>query len=147
MKNSLKLTKTENAGLVAAWIAALILAGWLLFFFTDTIQNNTLVDSANRVLEQAGDVRRLERRTLGRNSLGTWHRVVGGARAESGRAGQALIFSIMDNGIFVPCIAFVDVGGEVNLFPLNSHAREVFPRIPEGVVDVYLKRIAKEAQR
>jgi hypothetical protein len=144
-KNPKNLTNMENAGLVAAWIMGLILAGWLLFFLTRHIQTNTLARAVNKTLAQTEEVRRLELEPLGGNSLGTWFPVVGAE--ESGGGDRALLFSIIDNGIFAPCVAFVLNDGAIEILPLNNHAKAVFPRIPGGVIDMYRKRIEQEAAR
>lgn len=135
----------KNTGVVLAWIVGALFVGWLLFFFTRSIQSDVFIQAVNKTLTQAEDTRRVEKDILGRTSLGNWHRFVG---ANGEVEGKALLFSIFDNGILVPCIAFVPVGGEnagkIEILPLNNHARAVFPYIHQGEIDIYCRRIEKE---
>ncbi|MDR0374922.1 MAG: hypothetical protein LBH85_04285 [Treponema sp.] len=135
----------KNAGIVLAWIAGSLLAGWLLFFFTRSLQSDVFIQAVNKTLMQAEDTRRVEKNMLGRTSLGNWHRFVD---ADGQVEGNALLFSIFDNGILVPCIAFVPITGEnagkIEILPLNNHARAVFPYIHQGEIDIYRRRIEKE---
>jgi hypothetical protein len=135
----------KNIGIVCAWIAGLLLCIWLLFFLTRSVQNDTLIRAINKTLAQTEDARRLDKGFLGRTSLGNWYRFTG----TSGEfEGKAFLFSIIDNGILVSCLAFVpDIGeaaGKIELLPLSNHGRAVFGAIHHGVIDIYLRRIEKE---
>jgi hypothetical protein len=135
----------KNTGIVLAWIAGSLFFGWLLFFLTRSLQGDMFIQAVNKTLSQTEETRRVEKNLLGRTSLGNWHRFVG---ANGEVEGKALLFSIFDNGIMVPCIAFVPAGGEnagkIEILPLNNHARAVFPHIHQGELDIYRRRIEKE---
>ncbi|MDR1220315.1 MAG: hypothetical protein LBK73_12005 [Treponema sp.] len=135
----------KNTGIVLAWIAGTLFVGWLLFFSTRSLQSDMFIQAVNKTLTQAEDVRRVEKELLGRTSLGNWYRFVG---ANGEVEGNALLFSMFDNGILVPCIAFVSIAGEnagkIEILPLNNHARAVFPYIHQGEIDIYRRRIEKE---
>lgn len=126
----------KQIGIAVAWIAGLVLAGGLLFFFTQSTQNDIFVENVNKVLAQSGSTRQLGKTVAARTPLGAWYPI-------ENSADRAFVFSIMHNGIFVPCIAFTSGGKEIEIFPLNNHAETVFPDIPKGVINVYSKRIEK----
>jgi hypothetical protein len=135
----------KNTGIVCAWIAGLLLCLWLLFFLTRSVQNDALIQAVNKTLAQTEDTRRLDKEVLGRTSLGTWYRFTG---TSGGFEGKALLFSIIDNGILVSCLAFIPGTGEtadkIGVLPLSNHARAVFNGIHRGVIDTYIRRIEKE---
>jgi hypothetical protein len=130
----------KNTGIIAGWIAGILLLGWLLSFFTTPLRNNALIQSVNRVLPQTGDTRRLERLLpKSASGVGNWYAV-------SGSESEAVVFSIMDNGVFISCVAFVD-SEKVEIVPLDGHAQSVFKRLPEGVINLYKHRIEKEYKK
>ncbi|MDR0556836.1 MAG: hypothetical protein LBG43_03050 [Treponema sp.] len=135
----------KNTGIALAWIAGILLFGWLLFFLTRSLQVNVFIQAVNKTLAQAEDARHVEKEILGKTSLGNWRRFVG---ATGEVEGNALLFSMFDNGILILCIAFVPATGEnagkVEILPLNNHARAVFPYIHQGEIDIYRRRIEKE---
>jgi hypothetical protein len=135
----------KNTGVVLAWIVGALLVGWVLFFFTRSLQGDVFIRAVNKTLTQAEDTRRVESDLLGRTSLGVWYRFVG---VNGEVEGKALLFTIFDNGILVPCIAFVPIAGEnagkIEILPLNNHARAVFPHIHQGELDIYRRRIEKD---
>jgi hypothetical protein len=130
----------KNTGITAAWIAGILLLGWLLFFFTTPLRNNALIQSVNRALSQTEETRRLERLLpKSASGLGNWYTV-------SGSENKAIVFSIMNDGMLIPCIAFV--GSEkVEIVPLDGHAQSVFKRLPEGTINLYKQRIEKEYKK
>ncbi|MDR2194855.1 MAG: hypothetical protein LBP19_10425 [Treponema sp.] len=135
----------KNAGIVCAWIAGLLLCIWLLFFFTQSVQNDALIRAVNKTLAHTEDERRLDKEILGRTSLGNWYRFTS---TSGGFEGKALLFSIIDNGILISCLAFVpetgEVAGKIEILPLSNHARAVFNAIHQGVINIYRMRIEKE---
>jgi hypothetical protein len=125
----------KQIGIVASWIAGLVLMSGLLFFFTQNVQNDLFVKNVNTVLAENGEARRLNKTSVVKTSLGVWYRV-------EGREERAFVFYITHNGIFVPCITFT--GEEkIEILPLNNHAKAVFQDIPKGFIAFHLKRIEK----
>jgi hypothetical protein len=102
-----------------------------------------MLRSVNIVLESAGDTRRLERippDVPKRNSLGFWY-------YEEASQNRALVFSIMDDGILQPCLAWVSPEGSViEIFFLRHDeldARDA--TFSQGVIDVYKQRFEQSA--
>jgi hypothetical protein len=71
--------------------------------------------------------------------LGCWYRV-------SGTDSLFFVFSIMRGGILVPCGAEISANGKlVEVIPLGGHARQVMSQIPQGMIQVYVRRIESAA--
>jgi hypothetical protein len=136
----------KNIGILAAWIAGIILFGWFLLFFTQSVRNDRLMRSVNTVLSLSGDTRQLERSTsktrenLGINKFGIWYTV-----ADSDE--RVIVFTIMNDGISIPCIAIIDNDNGIEILPLNSYAKSVYEDIPKGRLDIYIRRIEKEIKK
>jgi hypothetical protein len=125
----------RDIGILAGWIAAFLLVGSLLWFFTRPVRTRLLMESVNRVLEQTGREERLSEALTGLPGrpifLGTWF-------ALEDSEDQALIFPIMVDGLFLPCMAMVSPAGTVaELIPLNTHSRS----IGRGIIKTYIRRI------
>jgi hypothetical protein len=123
-----------------AWVVGILLFCCFLFVITQSVQNTVLIQAINKVLAQTEESRYLGEKIPGRSALGNWYQV---CDARGNPEGKALFFSIMDNGILIPCLAFTS-GDGIDILPLNNHAKAVFKYIPQGVIDMYLRRIEKE---
>jgi len=72
-------------------------------------------------------------------SLGCWYRV---HQSDS----LFYVFTLMQGGILVPCGAEIAQNGKViEIIPLGSHARQIMGRIPQGLIQVYIRRIESAA--
>jgi len=124
------------------WIAALLLVAGICWAITQPIRNRFLVRAVNRVLAESGDARRLgEPAPSGANGSllgGAWFTITGGTGVE----GRVFIFSFIGEGTFFPCAAVMTRDGKLMEFiPLNSHGGRVIRRIPQGILNIYAKRI------
>ncbi|MDR1956393.1 MAG: hypothetical protein LBQ30_06015 [Treponema sp.] len=137
----------KHTGLYIGWIAGILLIGGLLWFFTQSLRTTLLLQTVNRVLATAQDSRRLERfipqsGRWGRIPWGSWYTL-------KDSADQALVFSVMSEGMFLPCMAVVSTAtGKVidhKLVPLTSHAEQTLKHIPRGVINAYIGRIESPA--
>jgi hypothetical protein len=133
----------RGAFLSFAWIASVILAGSLLWFFTQTIRSGALLRAANRVIAQSGETRRL-RAPAGRAAgLGTWftlEELSSGSPAE----GSVLVFTLFAGARTAACAAFVDGrGGFEKFVPLGDYAAQVMEDLPEAVHAVYRERVLR----
>jgi hypothetical protein len=126
----------RNTGIIAMWIAGILLAGWLLFFFTQPICNEILRRSINRLLTENNESDRLLVSPTSVSVAGVWWTVSDPDR-------RAVMFTVIDGGIPVPCIAFVN-GVDIKVEPLNNYAKIVYERLPKGLIDIYIRRIEKE---
>jgi hypothetical protein len=139
--------KTRNITLLAAWIALIVLLGGALWFFTQNLRYSRLLRSVNAVLESAGDTRRLERippDVPKRNALGFWY-------YEETSLDRALVFSVMNDGILQPCLAWFSPEGSVtDVFSLRRDvpvAHDVLDALvvpdvtfSQGIINVYKQR-------
>jgi hypothetical protein len=133
----------RGAFLSFAWIASVIVAGTLLWLFTQSVRTGILVRAANRVIARTGETRRL-RTPAGRAAgLGTWFTLV---EVPSGRPaeGSVLVFTLLSGTRTAACAAFVDGrGGFEKFVPLGDYAAQVMDDLPEAVHAVYRERIAR----
>ena len=121
------------------WVAGLLLAASLLWSLSFPYRAASLMRSANKALEAAGDQRRiashLPRRFARPALMGHWFRL---EESDS----LFFIFVIMHEGILVPCGAEISEDGKaLGIVPLGGHARQLIGRIPQGVIQVYIRRI------
>ena len=133
----------KNTAVCAAWIAALILAGWLLWFFTETPRERELARSVNRILADRGEtivlggVSTKNRRLF---SPGAEFPLVTGDGNPAG--GSFLVFQLISGGTALSCGALIDPQGRVErLIPLGTHGEQIFDRLPAGIMEVYIRRI------
>jgi hypothetical protein len=144
MKNHIALRPPVKGLIVfAGWIAGLILAGVLLWAFTQPARHGMLLNSVNRILGTRGEETRLE------TPLPSW-----GMPGRAVQAGTwfittnpgvwAVIFTIPSGGISTPVLAFFSTDGAAGSFiPLSVHGEAVFRRLPPGHLRVYIRRLEK----
>jgi len=130
--------------ILLGWIAGLLLAASLAWSLSFPYRADSLMKSVNNALEAGGDTRiivsHLPRRFARPSPLGIWYRLY---ESDS----LFFVFVIMHEGILVPC--GVEVNGEgkaVDIVPLGNHARQVIDRIPQGVIQVYIRRVESAAK-
>jgi len=129
--------------ILLGWIAGLLLAASLAWSLSFSYRADSLMHSVNKALEASGDTREvylhLPRRFTRSSPMGLWYRLY---ESDS----LFFVFVIMNEGIFVPCGVELDKDGKaVDIVPLGSHARQIIGRIPQGVIQVYLRRIESVA--
>jgi len=131
--------------LLLGWIIGLTLAAVLLWSLTSQFRSACLMRSANRVLAAQDDPRSLsapmQHPFASPVPMGCWYTI-------EDSPSLFFVFAILRDGILVPCGAEISEKGEVtDLIPLGSHARKVIGRIPQGQVQVYLRRIESAAAK
>jgi hypothetical protein len=135
--------RLKDRGIFLGWIAGLTLAGALLWFCTQPPRTILLLRTINRTLIALGDNRRLaapmSRPPAKPASMGVWYSL---AASES----NMFVFTIIRDGILIPCGAVVSKAGQVEeIIPLGAHAGQVLDRIPQGVMRIYIRRIEAAA--
>ena len=138
----------KDKAILFGWIAGLVLAASLLWGLTFSFRAARLMYSTNRALASMNDDRRLAapmpRQLAGAVPLGSWYSLVVQDSDPAGLASGAtfFVFTIMQNGILVPCGAEISAEGIVtDIIPLGYHARRVLDKIPRGMIQVYINRI------
>ena len=133
----------KDRAILAGWIAALVLIAALIWSFGFHFRSMSLMHSTNKTLVLMDDARRLSapliRHATGMDPLGCWYSL-----AESDSI--FFVFTIMREGILVPCGAEISKSGKVvQIIPLGSHAQQVMEKIPQGLIQVYIRRIESAA--
>ena len=131
--------------LLLGWIIGLTLAAVLLWSLTFQFRSVCLMRSTNRVLASQEDLRSLSaplpQPFASPVPLGCWYSI-------ENSSSLFFVFAILRDGILVPCGVEISERGEVtDLVPLGSHARKVIGRIPQGLIQVYLRRIESAAAK
>jgi hypothetical protein len=134
----------KDRALFLGWVAGLVLIAALLWSISFPFRSLCLMNSTNKSLVAMNDERRLSAPLLhpagaGTDPLGCWYHL-------SGSDSLFFVFTIMREGILVPCGAEIAENGKlVDIIPLGSHARQVMNQIPPGLVQVYVRRIESAA--
>jgi len=133
----------KDRAVFAAWIAALVLIASLFWSLSFSFRVNCLMRSTNKILMAMNDDRHLAAPVLHPVAklahLGCWYRIY---ESDS----LFVVFTIMREGILVPCGAEISEQGEiVEIIPLGNHARQVMDQIPQGLIQVYVRRIEAAA--
>lgn len=134
----------KDRAIFLGWVAGLVVAGALLWTLTQPLREDRLLRSVNRFLAAANDERQLAAR-LGRTQAASGQTGVWYSLRDSNAA--MYIFTVMRDGILVPCGAHVSPDGTVaEIIPLGRHAVQVFDRIPPALMRIYIQRIESLAQ-
>ena len=139
--------KLKDTMLLAGWILAILIIAGSTWAITQPVRNRFLIRAVNRVLEQSGDLRRLESRIPsgygGSFISGTWYTITLARQSASSQSGErAFLFSFIGEGTFFPCAAIVNVDGKVVEFiPLNGHGERIMAQISPGILNLYTRRI------
>jgi hypothetical protein len=140
------LSGMRDKAIFAGWIGGLLLAGVLLWVFTQPVRVRITGESVNRILSSREDPRRLgnpiPRGEIHRNliPLGTWYALEN--PADRNPAGRALVFSLAAGGGRIPCVALVSLDGRVEEFiHLNDPGEWMLNRLNGGTLRTYMRRI------
>ena len=133
----------KDRAILVGWIVGLILIAALIWSLTFSFRSVGLMRSTNRILSAQNDTRRLSaplsRQFAAPVPLGIWYSL---ADSDS----LLFVFVIMRDGILVPFGAVLSSQGEVTeLIPLGSHAHKVMGSLPQGLIQVYVRRIETAA--
>ncbi|MDR2211737.1 MAG: hypothetical protein LBO65_09805 [Spirochaetaceae bacterium] len=133
--------KRRDLLITLAWIGAVFVTGALIWFLTQPYRSRLLAEAVNKVLVQEGHRWRLGT-SLGPEfpaALGTWFTV-------EGSGGKALVFTVLQSGIFTACVALTDNSGRVSsIVPLSRSAAQVMAELPLPVYQFYVNRIEGQA--
>ncbi|MDR1566811.1 MAG: hypothetical protein LBS48_05975 [Treponema sp.] len=139
------MPRVKDSALFLGWIAGLVLTGVLCWSLTQQIRANFLMRSVNRVLARIaweGQPLSLGKPLAFRDlppettRMGTWFTL------EDAEGQKGLVFTIIANGSFLPCLAVVSPEGLVErIVPLNSHSAKLLDRVSSGALGIYIRRI------
>ncbi|MDR2663832.1 MAG: hypothetical protein LBC31_12630 [Treponema sp.] len=141
----MKLAPEQRSLLLClAWIGAVIAAGGLLWYATQSYRTRLLAAAVNKALVRAGDARRVgSALSSGGFSAaavrGSWFEVIGSGQ-------RAFVFTVTRSGAASACVALVDGSGNVeNVIPLSPGAARVMEELPPPLYRFYVRRIEKAA--
>ncbi|MDR0554804.1 MAG: hypothetical protein LBG76_08420 [Treponema sp.] len=130
----------RQAGILAGWLAALMVVSGLLWFFTQPLRDSALIRAANQALEAQGENIRLDKALSSREipgktaRLGVWFSLAGSPN-------RGVIFPIMREGMQISFLGVVTPQGESVLIPLGANARKMAERLPPAILLLYTKRL------
>ena len=129
----------KDRAIFLAWVSGLILIALLLWSFSYSFRAELLMRVTNRALNvmkiESHLSAPLPHRSARTGPLGCWYSL---SESDS----LFFVFTIMREGILVPCGAEISENGEViTVIPLGSHARQVIERIPQSIIQIYVRRI------
>ncbi|MDR1867299.1 MAG: OmpA family protein [Treponema sp.] len=129
MKNIL-----EDIGIGSLWIALILAAGVFAWGMTRSVHAESLQKAVNTVvgnLVEVGDT--LSYPDSPQSNLGTWY---AGTQPEE----KVLVFSILYEGMSIPCVAQISEEG-TRVIPVSSSTQETLKRIQPRVINDYVSRI------
>ena len=135
----------KNILLCLAWICSTLVAGFLLWFCTQSFRTRLLIETVNKTLAENGDGR-IEIQSGPSSSPasimgGIWFTV-------NNSSGYAFVFTIMRNGISGVCAALVDSRGIVKkITPIGGNAGQILSELPLPVYRFYVGRIERDAKK
>jgi hypothetical protein len=136
MKQDIKF-KLKDHFIFSGWIAGLVVAFALVWILCRPLLSAYLMASANQSLQ--GKMPRLsapaQLATDKAMPLGMWYSL-------ENSKDMVFIFTIIQEGILIPCGARISSDGKVaELFPVGRHAQAVWDAIPANVAGMYARRI------
>jgi hypothetical protein len=145
-KNIKHFIKNLNkTSVFAIWMAVITLASAMIWGLTTGLRNSITANMANKILADSGEERRIEQ------SVSTWH--IPGNIAQFGTwftmtsHENAVIFPLIVEGIFSPCLAIIDKDGKLEkLLPLTVNADRAISRSNPGYLLILTERIEKNAE-
>jgi len=116
--------------------------GFLCWSLTRPLRTDLLRNSINRAWSQTGESRWLQAPVLPGSlpsrlsRLGTWYTT---------EEGRVLVFTIITDGVFLPCAAIVDASGMVEeIMPLGPRGEKTLARVSPGIIALHIRRIQGE---
>ena len=134
----------SETSIFTIWMVMLMLTSVLLWGFTTGLRNDITAKTINKILDETGE----KRMVLG--AVSTWH--IPGNVSQFGTwytmtsNENAVLFSLIVDGIFSPCFAIINNDGKLGaLIPLTVNADRVISRMNPGLLRVWVDRIEKNA--
>jgi len=134
----------RDKAVLLGWVAGILLLISLLWILTTPLQTHYLLRTVNSVFVNRGDSRRviahLNIRPAKANLLGYWFSMMGSTD-------KMFVFTVFQDGILIPLGAIVRQDGKVSeVYPLSAHAVQIFDKLPESILHIYIRRIENSIQ-
>jgi len=125
---------------MAGWILGIILLLCVFWQLIQGIQSHYLLRTVNNALSSMDDSRRVASSLPQRDKnglYGYWYKMY---LSDD----NFFVFSVIHNGIMIPLGAIVNSDNKVNeIIPLSAHAVQIFDKLPEAVLKIYITKIEK----
>ena len=131
------MNRFRDAFICTGWIAGLICAAGLCWGLTAPLRTSLLQQAVNKAWTRTGESPRLEAPVANPgprlSRLGAWYTC---------DEGRAVIFTIIADGIFLPCAAMVGSNGKVEkILPLTASGEKMMNRVSPGILQLHIRRI------
>lgn len=125
------------------WVAGMVIIIALLWSLTFAFRADSLKSAVNKTLSMMGNDQYLSASLphppAGQSPMGCWYTLYGSRSL-------FFVFVMMKDGILVPCGAEIAEDGIVTeIIPLGNHAQQVMNQIPQGMIQIYVRRIESAA--
>jgi hypothetical protein len=134
----------SETSIFSIWAAILLISAALIWGLTVNFRNDITIRVVNQYLAGIGESRRIESAVSAWHipgnvsQLGTWYTMT--------NKENAIIFPLIMEGIFSPCLAIIDNEGRLGtLVPLTLNADRIMSRVNPGYLRIYMGRIEKNA--
>jgi hypothetical protein len=138
-----RILRLKDVSIFAAWIGGILLIGGLCWFLSAPLRSRLVMRAVNRVLTRIDDPRRLDAviplSELRPDALriGSWYNM-----AFSREGSRAVVFTLIAEGCFFPCLAEINQEGRVeNIVPLSRHGERAFRGLSPGSIQIYIRRL------
>jgi hypothetical protein len=141
MKN---LNDLKDRAVLLGWIAGLLIIISIIWFFSQPLQTHYLLRTVNSVLINNKDSRRvtgyLPVKSGQTGLLGFWYYM-------QNSSDLFFVFTVFHDGILVPLGAIVSANGSIEeIIPLSAHAVQIYDKIHDSVLQIYVRRIETTAK-
>jgi hypothetical protein len=134
----------DDKGIFIIWAVGISLAGALLWGLTGSLRETVTIDALNRRLEQMGEERRADSLISGFGNPGT--AMQAGMWTTLTNKEKAVIFPLITDGVFSPCLGIVNNEGNLaNIIPLSDNAQTILNRSSPGRLKIWVRRIEAAA--
>jgi hypothetical protein len=125
--------------ILLTWIIGFLLLISMLWILTGPLQTNYLLRTVNNVFINNNDSRRLSgyvrQKAPKAGLLGYWFSM-------HNSQNKIFVFTVFQDGMLAPIGAIVSPDGTVEeMMPLSAHAVQIFNRLPDSILQIYVSRI------
>ncbi|MDR1869986.1 MAG: hypothetical protein LBQ82_08375 [Treponema sp.] len=129
----------KDAAILFGWITGLLFLIALIWVLTQPLLAHNVLRAVNGSFIAAGDSRRVSGyiKNSGKKTelFGYWYTMYNSTD-------KMFVFAVFRDGILVPLGAVVSDNGRVDdVIPLSAHAVQVFDKLPQSVIQIYVARI------
>jgi len=141
MKN---MSELKDRAILLGWITGLLLLISVIWILSQPVQKNYILRTVNSVFINNNDSRRVSGylpNKPGKTALmGFWYSMYNSPEL-------FMVFTVFQDGILVPLGAVVSSDGNVQeIIPLSAHAVQVYEKMPQSILQIYIKRIETSAK-